>query len=108
MVTPYSGMLVVCDLYDWLLQFPLDLQFPMLINSVYACCFLLRLDVLVVCSVLGLSFVCYDQFSWFPEKVVNLIVINIVLAGLWGILGGKGKNLAGPVWPGKVPESGLY
>ena len=108
MVTPFSGMLVVCDLYNWLLQFLLDLKFPMLINSAYACCFLLRLNVLDVCSILGLLFVCYDQFSWFPEKMVNLIVINIVLAGLWGILGGKGKNLAGSVWPGKVPESGLY
>ena len=70
--------------------------------------YVIRLDVLVICSVLGVLFVCYDHFSWFPEKMVNLIVINIVLAGLWGILGGKSKNLARPVRPGKVPESALY
>ena len=55
------------------------------------------------------SFLCVTTNSaGFLKKMVNLIVINIVLAGLWGILGGKGKNLAGSVQPGKVPESGLY
>ena len=40
--------------------------------------------------------------------MVNVIVIDIVIAGVWGTLDGKCKNLAGPVRPGKVPESGLY
>ena len=73
-VTLFAVLLVVCNLYDWMLQLlmagpeiaQMGCYYSICCTACYLCICMLWLVMLVSSSHFSLFYVCYDWVNWFP------------------------------------------